>query len=98
VDFFERQDEARRHTKLLVFYFAAAVLSLVVVINVAASLILGTLVVGPKSELLLWITLGTLAVILAGSAFKTSQLASGGSVVAELLGGRLIDSNTSDTD
>ena len=98
MDFFERQDEARRHTKLLVFYFAAAVLSLVVVINVAVSLILGTFVVGPKSELLLWITLGTLAVILAGSAFKTLQLASGGSVVAELLGGRLIDSNTSDTD
>jgi Zn-dependent protease with chaperone function len=98
VDFFERQDEARRHTKLLVFYFAAAVLSLVVVINVAASLILGALVIGSKSELLLWITLGTLAVILAGSAFKTLQLASGGSVVAELLGGRLIDSNTSDTD
>jgi Zn-dependent protease with chaperone function len=98
VDFFERQDEARRHTKLLVFYFAAAVLSLVVVINVAVSLILGMLVVGPKSELLLWITLGTLAVILVGSAFKTLQLASGGSVVAELLGGRLIDSNTSDTD
>jgi Zn-dependent protease with chaperone function len=98
VDFFERQDEARRHTKFLVFYFAAAVLSLVVVINVAVSLILGALVVGPKSELLLWITLGTLAVILAGSAFKTLQLASGGSVVAELLGGRLIDSNTSDTD
>ncbi|HEY2142719.1 MAG TPA: M48 family metallopeptidase [Candidatus Udaeobacter sp.] len=98
MDFFERQDEARRHTKLLVFYFAAAVLSLVVVINVAVSLILGVLVVGPKSELLLWITLGTLAVILAGSAFKTLQLASGGSVVAELLGGRLIDSNTNDTD
>jgi Zn-dependent protease with chaperone function len=98
VDFFERQDEARRHTKLLVFYFAAAVLSLVIVINVAVSLILGMLVVGPKAELLLWITLGTLAVILAGSAFKTLQLASGGSVVAELLGGRLVDSNTSDTD
>jgi Zn-dependent protease with chaperone function len=98
VDFFERQDEARRHTKVLVFYFAAAVLSLVVVINVAVSLILGILVIGPKSELLLWITLGTLAVIVAGSTFKTLQLASGGSVVAELLGGRLIDSNTSDTD
>ena len=98
MDFFERQDEARRHTKLLVFYFAAAVLSLVIVINVAVSLILGMLVVGPKAELLLWITLATLAVILAGSAFKTLQLASGGSVVAELLGGRLVDSNTSDTD
>jgi Zn-dependent protease with chaperone function len=98
VDFFERQDEARRHTKLLVVYFVLAVLSLVVVINVAVSLILGALVIGPKSELLFWITLATLAVILIGSAFKTLQLASGGSAVAELLGGRLIDSNTSDTD
>ena len=98
MDFFERQDEARRHTKLLVVYFVLAVLSLVVVINVAVSLILGVLVIGPKSELLFWITLGTLAVILTGSVFKTLQLASGGSAVAELLGGRLIDSNTSDTD
>jgi Zn-dependent protease with chaperone function len=98
VDFFERQDEARRHTKLLVVYFVLAVLSLVVVINVVVSLILGALVIEPKSELLFWITLVTLAVIFVGSAFKTLQLASGGSAVAELLGGRLIDSNTSDTD
>jgi Zn-dependent protease with chaperone function len=98
VDFFERQDEARRHTKLLVVYFVLAVVSLVVVINVAVSLILGFLVIGPKSELLFWVTLGTLVVILIGSAFKTLQLASGGSAVAELLGGRLIDSNTSDAD
>ena len=98
MDFFERQDEARRHTKFLVVYFVLAVLSLLVVINVAVSLVLGGLAVGPKTALLLWITLGTLAVILIGSAFKTLQLAGGGSVVAELLGGRLIDSNTSDTD
>jgi Zn-dependent protease with chaperone function len=37
-------------------------------------------------------------VIFTESIFKTLQLASGGSVVAELLGGRLVDSNTSDTD
>jgi Zn-dependent protease with chaperone function len=98
VDFFERQDEARRHTKLLIFYFAAAVLSLVVVINVAVSLILGGLAVELKPELQFWITIGTLVVILTGSVFKTLQLASGGSVVAELLSGRLIDSNTSDAD
>lgn len=98
MDFFEHQDEARRHAKLLVVYCAAAVLSLVVVINIAASLILGLLVIGPKSELLLWITVATLAVIVAGSAFKTLQLASGGSVVAELMGGRLIDCKASDAD
>ena len=98
MDFFERQDEARRHTKFLVVYFVLAVVSLVVVINVSVSLILGILVIGSKSVLLLWITLGTLAVIFTGTVFKTLQLASGGSAVAELLGGRLIDSNTGDAD
>jgi Zn-dependent protease with chaperone function len=116
VDFFERQDEARRHTKLLIFYFAAAVLSLVVVINVAVSLIL-TLVGNygliiwnsnpitselslpfSQAELLFCVTIGTLVVILIGSVYKTLQLASGGSVVAELLGGRLVNSNTTDAD
>ena len=98
MDFFERQDQARRHTKLLGLYFAAAVLSFVIVINIAAALILGAFAIWPKPELLLWITLATLAVILAGSIFKTLQLASGGSAVAELLGGRLIECNTSDAD
>ena len=51
-----------------------------------------------QAELLFCVTVGTLAVILMGSVFKTLQLARGGSVVAELLGGRLIDSNTSDPD
>jgi len=37
VDFFERQDEARRHTKLLVVYFVFAVLALVVVNLLAES-------------------------------------------------------------
>src|SRR5438128_11486734 len=49
-------------------------------------------------ELLLWVTIGTLAVILIGSVFKTLQLARGGSAVAELLDGRLINSNTTDAD
>jgi Zn-dependent protease with chaperone function len=41
------------------------------------------------------ITLGTLAVIALGSLFKTAQLAAGGSVVAEMMGGRRIDRNLS---
>src|SRR6185503_13982936 len=47
---------------------------------------------------LLWATIGTLVVILIGSVFRTLQLARGGSAVAELLDGRLINSNTSDAD
>jgi len=108
VDFFERQDKARRNTKLLVFYFSLAVLSLILAVNIAVSLIFTGFMpansidepsIGwSRSELLFWVTIGTLAVILIGSVFKSLQLARGGSAVAELLDGRLINSNTSDAD
>jgi Zn-dependent protease with chaperone function len=108
VDFFERQDKARRNTKLLVFYFVLAVLSLLLAVNAAVSLIFTGFAATnsvdelslpwSQSELLFWVTIGTLAVILIGSVFKTLQLARGGSAVAELLDGRLINSNTSDAD
>src|SRR5579859_1048915 len=45
-----------------------------------------------------WVTLGTLAVIFLGSAYKTAALSEGGSAVAESLGGRLVASNTNDPD
>ena len=108
MDFFERQDKARRNTKLLVFYFSLAVLSLILAVNTAVSLIFTGFTAAnsidepsigwSRSELLFWVTLGTLAVILIGSVFKSLQLARGGSAVAELLDGRLINSNTSDAD
>ena len=43
-------------------------------------------------------TLITLAIVSIGSAFKISQLAGGGSVVAESMGGRLVNSNTTNPD
>jgi Zn-dependent protease with chaperone function len=118
VDFFERQDKARRNTKLLVFYFVLAVLSLLLAVNVIVALIFtgfgnyGLMIrnLNPISsanelslpwsqvELLFWVTIGTLAVILIGSVFKSLQLARGGSAVAELLDGRLVNANTSDAD
>ena len=108
MDFFERQDKARRNTKLLVFYFSLAVLSLILAVNIAVSLIFTGFTAAnsidepsigwSRSELLFWVTIGTLAVILIGSVFKSLQLARGGSAVAELLDGRLINSNTSDAD
>ncbi len=108
MDFFERQDKARRNTKILVFYFSLAVLSLIVAVNIAVSLIVTGFTAAnsidepsigwSRVELLFWVTIGTLAVILIGSIFKSLQLARGGSAVAELLDGRLINSNTSDAD
>jgi Zn-dependent protease with chaperone function len=108
VDFFARQDKARRNTKLLVFYFSLAVIFLILAVYAAASLIFSGIELKnsldeasftwSQLELLLWTAIGTLAVILIGSVFKTLQLARGGSAVAELLDGRLVNSNARDAD
>ncbi|MGH7991635.1 MAG: M48 family metallopeptidase, partial [Limisphaerales bacterium] len=47
-------------------------------------------------KVLLGAALITLAIVSIGSAFKISQLAEGGSAVAETLGGELVQSNTTD--
>jgi len=107
MDFFARQDQARRNTKLLVFYFVVAVVLIVVSVYFASLLIFqGATTYRHRGELpvfALWnpklfllAAGGTLAVIACGSLFKTAQLSSGGSAVAESLGGRLVDSNTRD--
>ena len=102
MDFFARQDKARRNTKLLVFYFALAVIFLILAVYAAVALIFTGIgvkngesnAVSGLSQLTVffWATLATLATISFGSLFKTLQLARGGSAVAELLDGRLVNS------
>ena len=107
MDFFERQDKARKNTKLLVFYFIIAVVLIVASIYFASLFMFHGAANykhrGPAPAFSLWNATiflyaagGTLAVIIGGSLFKTAQLSSGGSAVAESLGGRLLDSNASD--
>ena len=111
MDFFERQDQARRNTKLLVVYFILGVVLLIVAVYAA---LLGIFTgIGSRhhqayaeqAQLVLWnpqlflgAAIGTLAVIAMGSGFKTLELAQGGSTVATMLGGRLVDSSTTDPD
>ena len=59
----------------------------------------------PPVQLALWnpqlffgVAAGVLAVILIGSSYKTMALAQGGSVVSEMMGGRLVNPNTTDPD
>jgi Zn-dependent protease with chaperone function len=107
MDFFERQDKARKNTKLLVFYFVIAVVLIVASIYLASLFMFHSAAnyrhrgyTQPFSlwnaQIFLYAAGGTLAVIIGGSLFKTAQLSSGGSAVAESLGGRLLDSNTND--
>jgi Zn-dependent protease with chaperone function len=99
VDFFERQDKARRNTKLLVFYFLAAVVLLIVAVYAAVALIFTF-----TEESFSWAQPGlffgtaaaTLAVISIGSIGKTMALSSGGRAVAELLDGRLVNPSSID--
>lgn len=108
MDFFERQDKARRKTKLLVFYFIVAICLLILSAYAAVLAIFGRGEVydslGEASftlwqpALFLWSTLGTLTVVGIGSAFKTAELSKGGSAVAQMLDGRLINSNATQAD
>jgi Zn-dependent protease with chaperone function len=111
MDFFQCQDIARKKTKLLVFYFAIAVVlisfavypvALIVCYGIEAKTHAHSIY---QADYTLWNprifvigTLGTLAVIFFGSSYKISQLAGGGGALAESLGGRLVNSNTADPD
>jgi Zn-dependent protease with chaperone function len=108
MDFFQRQEIARRNTKLLEVYFALAVIATVVVIYLGAELLVNfeqnrNLDSDENANLTLWdpqvftiVSLTTVFIIFCGSLYKISQLSSGGGVVAEMLGGRPIDAHTAD--
>jgi Zn-dependent protease with chaperone function len=107
VDFFERQDKARHHTTLLVVYFVVAVALLIGAVYLVVFLIFGGIdlknaadetatVPWSHAKMFLATAAGTIGVISAGSFFKTLSLARGGRAVAELLDGRLVNSNSTD--
>jgi Zn-dependent protease with chaperone function len=112
MDFFARQDLARKRTKLLVFYFAVAVV--LISLMVYAAVMVGVNFAKqprahrhaeyqPAPPIILWHAqafvgagLGTLLVILIGSAWKTSQLSGGGGSVATMMGGRLVNPDSAE--
>ena len=106
MDFFDHQDKARKNTKVLVVYFVIAVACIIASVYLASLLVFYGVgsqpqKSGPPPELVLWdpklflyVALGTLGVVAVGSLYKTAALAKGGSVVAESLGGRLVNPNT----
>ena len=109
MDFFERQEKARRRTGFLVFYFVVAVALLIGAVYLAVVLIFGGIQLKNSvdenttataswshAEMFLVTAFGTLGVISIGSVFKTLSLARGGRAVAELLEGRLVNPNSTD--
>ncbi|MBT8147004.1 MAG: M48 family metallopeptidase, partial [Gammaproteobacteria bacterium] len=106
MNFFESQDIARRNTGRLIFLFALAVISLVVITNVLVMVLFGMLSVNSATvmepgvrfnwQTFALVSLGVVVVILLGSLYKLVALAGGGARVAEMLGGRLLLPETED--
>ena len=107
IDFFARQDHARRQTVRLVVLFAISVAVIIAAVYAIALLVTqgGGNAHGrhPAAPINLWdpplllaVALGTIVVVAVGSLYKVSELASGGEVVAHMMGGRLVDPQTTD--
>jgi len=100
MNFFERQDQAHRKTKLLLFYFVLAVAA--IVCAVYGVVWWGLLYLGEEPtgwfdpEIALWTAVGVLGVVIIGSISKTVALRRGGGVVATMLGGRPVNLHTDD--
>ena len=105
-NFFESQDIARRNTTRLVILFVLATLAIMVSIDLLLGATLGYLGRDPDTGAIDWTlaaspqllgvaVIGTLVVVGGGSLFKVAQLRGGGRVIAEELGGRLLNPDTS---
>src|SRR3954471_2182052 len=105
MDFFERQERARRHTRLLVAYFIVSVALIILSVYAVCAVLFfhGTIANGNLTAL--WnpqmffaVTTGTLAIVCFGSLYKINELREGGGAVARMLGGRLVSPSPTDPD
>jgi Zn-dependent protease with chaperone function len=111
MDFFARQEESRRLSRLLVMAFIAAVLCVTVAVDAVLLTVIANLSPGieragftlPDASWLaahpapvLWTTVAVLAVIGASSLGRTATLRAGGSAVARSLGGERVTADTRD--
>ena len=103
MNFFERQDQARRKSALLLFYFLLAVVLIVLAVNLIVWLILDGMTAPPQSleqwlgSQTFWMaSLITLAVILVGSLARYLRLRSGGDAVARMVGATPVNLQSKD--
>ena len=109
MNFFEHQNEARQKTGLLIFLFTVAVvciIGLTIALFSLSSWFFSSWIntaLSPQFSYPSWttvskISIAVIAVIGAVIFFARIQMAKGGSVIAERLGGRLIQSGTNNPD
>ena len=91
MNFFERQDQARRMSGRLVLLFGAAVGGIVLAVVAVLAVF-----VGPRPGPLLAGAVGALAVIGLGSLYRISSLGRGGEAIAQEMGGAAVPEDTRD--
>ncbi|MEO8365637.1 MAG: M48 family metallopeptidase [Pseudoxanthomonas sp.] len=98
MNFFEHQAKARSSSTRMVLLFALAVGGIVLAVDLAVLLLLGTQLgsAGGVAALLFASTLGTVAVIGLGSMYRMASLRGGGEAVALQMGATAVPENTSD--
>lgn len=108
MNFFAHQDRARKTTRKLVFLFTFAVICLIVITSL---LIIFTLSFSENtagkiafdqnlftSDIFILVSIGVISVVSLGSLFRVAQLRGGGKVIAEAMGGRLLNTGNLDPD
>ncbi|MCH8566752.1 MAG: M48 family metallopeptidase [Balneolales bacterium] len=105
MDFFKAQDDARRNTGKLLFFYLLAVLGLIISIYLVSWALFAGSGAAEPGTLAFWnpvlftsIATITLLIIGAGSAYRIISLRKGGRAVAEMMGARLVESSTKDPD
>jgi len=107
MNFFESQDTAKRNTGKLIFLFALAVLSLIVITNFLVMGILsfggaGMTSMAAKTDVhfdpMTFLIIGAMisSIVLFGSLYKIGSLSGGGARIAEMMNGRLLVSGSAD--
>ena len=109
MDFFERQHQAKKKTGYLVFLFCVSVLLISLLNHLLVATVLGassvreenmefrtTAYTDPAVAALVF--MGTFAVIGLAGLFRRIQLSGGGSSIASMMGGRLVNMATTDPD
>ena|SRR5436190_1422043 len=97
MDFFQRQDTARRYTKWLLVYYPIALTLIVGSVYLVVALVFSRDALW-NLELFICVTIGTLLLIAGATFLKINELRGGGGAVAAMLGGVPVDSNTRDLD
>jgi Zn-dependent protease with chaperone function len=97
VDFYARQEAARRTTRWLLLGFLVSVVLVVLAVDAVVFALLGAADPGTSpAGALIFTTVVVLAIICGASLFKTLSLRSGGGVVARSLGGTRVERSTRD--